>query len=135
MKELIEELRNRAMHLTDIGVFDTPVLLIKAAKALERLTTGDVELPEPYETDFSTGEQIKYFGDWQLKDYGDRRAAAAVLAEHERMLNTLTRHDLCTSNIWRHYYPSATGDYVDLRELRKVLAPNAKITGRASGPG
>lgn len=49
---------------------------------------------------------------------------AFVSAEHARMLDTLTRHDWHANNIWRHYYPSATGDYVDLRELRKVLAPN-----------
>ena len=52
-------------------------------------------------------------------------ADAVRAAERERMLSTLTRHHLRSANIWRHYYPSATGDYVDLRELRKVLAPNA----------
>ena len=48
---------------------------------------------------------------------------AAVLAERERLLSALTRHDWHSSGIWRHYYPSATGDWVDLRELRKALEP------------
>jgi hypothetical protein len=37
------------------------------------------------------------------------------------MLAALERHDLETASIWRCYYPSATGGWVDLRELRKAL--------------
>jgi len=55
----------------------------------------------------------------------------AIAAERERLLAALTRHDWQSKNIWRYYYPSATGDWVDLRELRKaLLGPNAELTGR-----
>ena len=37
------------------------------------------------------------------------------------MLAALERHDWETASIWRRYYPSATSDWVDLRELRKAL--------------
>ena len=62
---------------------------------------------------------------------------AGAAAERERLLSTLTPHDWRSSSIWRHYYPSATGDWVDLRELRKLLEPpNAELRGRplADGP-
>jgi hypothetical protein len=82
MKDLIEELRNGAMHLTDIGVFDTPVLLIKAANALERLTAGDVELPHIRVFAISDRAHIEIIA--AMQDYGFGFAARAVLAERER---------------------------------------------------
>jgi len=48
---------------------------------LEQLTSGDVELPEP----LYTAKHRAYddsFSKTQLIDYGNRRAAQAVLAEH-----------------------------------------------------
>lgn len=59
----------------------------------------------------------------------------AVAADRERMLAALERHDWRPSNIWRYYYPSATGDWVDLRELRKLLGcPSAMQSGKAVTP-
>ena len=46
----------------------------------------------------------------------------AAAKERDRILSALKRHDWHSSNIWRYYYPSSTGDWVDLRELRKLLA-------------
>lgn len=48
-------------------------------------------------------------------------AETVAAAERARMLAALERHDWETASIWRRYYPSATGDWVDLRELRKAL--------------
>lgn len=36
-------------------------------------------------------------------------------------IERLTRADYRPSSIWRYYYPSATGDWVDLREVLKVV--------------
>lgn len=76
MKDIIERLRNDT--LDDIS--DTA---LAAADALERLTAGDVEMPVGYSNrpwDYAGSLWIQS----QLKDYGDRRAAAAVMAELER---------------------------------------------------
>jgi hypothetical protein len=64
----------------------------RAADELERLTAGDVEPPRCVETvDISGSNGIKcakpglqYVRLGEAQDYGDRRAAAAVLAERER---------------------------------------------------
>lgn len=60
--------------------------LDEAADALSRLTAGDVTLPSATVT--ISGDGQPFAGNWyninRLKDYGDRRAAAAVLAERER---------------------------------------------------
>jgi hypothetical protein len=53
----------------------------------------------------------------KLREWGRRTCAA----ERARMLDALERHDWHASSIFRYYYPSATGDWVDLRELRKML--------------
>lgn len=53
----------------------------------------------------------------------ERELAEAQKDERNRILDALKRHDWNSSNIWRFYYPSATGDWVDLRELRKLLEP------------
>jgi hypothetical protein len=53
----------------------------------------------------------------QMLEYG----AGAAKHERERILAVLNRHNWRSASIWRHYYPSATGDWVDLRELRKLL--------------
>lgn len=69
MKDLIERLRNDT--LDDIS--DTA---LEAADALERLTAGDVALPKTQWLGDIPGFTIP-----QLKEYGDRRAAAAMLSE------------------------------------------------------
>jgi hypothetical protein len=40
-------------------------------------------------------------------------------------IQRLTRADYSPSNIWRYYYPSATGDWVDLREVLKAVKNTA----------
>ncbi|MDE3022286.1 MAG: hypothetical protein KGI54_10535 [Pseudomonadota bacterium] len=96
MKDLIERLRNilgaRSEHVD---------LAHEAADALERLTAGEVEMPEQvgvalvrnYEgageyrsLSFDFDEHSAKYSINQLKDYGDRRAAAAVLAEHDQIV-------------------------------------------------
>ena len=74
MKDLIERLRNDT--LDDIS--DTA---LEAADALERLTAGDIEMPAPCHHEMDGKICVGYFSEAQLKDYGDLRAAAAVLAE------------------------------------------------------
>lgn len=85
MKDLIERLRNDTLDY----IFDTA---LEAADALERLTAGDVEMPEhePIHK-FMSAYTIA-----QLKDYGDQRAAAAVLAERERCLRCYSPDDTAT---------------------------------------
>jgi chemotaxis protein CheY-P-specific phosphatase CheC len=61
----------------------------EAADVLSRLTAGDVSLPEPDVKDWTesaSGMTHRRYSHTraQLQDYGDRRAAAAVLAERER---------------------------------------------------
>lgn len=81
------------------------------------------------------GEQQIFAGAEQFKDVAKKAwlARTAVeadraqrvpdaAAERERILGMLTRHDWSPSNIFRYYYPSVTGDWVDLRELRTLLA-------------
>lgn len=57
---------------------------------------------------------------------------AATTAERNRTdsaIDSLARADYHPSGIWRHYYPSTSGDWVCLRELRTALRSNAKLTG------
>ena len=42
-------------------------------------------------------------------------------------IQRLTRADYRPSSIWRYYYPTATGDWVDLREVLRAV--NATATG------
>ena len=79
MKELIERLR------TD-SIFDSSTLGNETADLLERLTSGDVELPTTCKmlSDLQSGT-IEVVRADAVQDYGDRRAAAAVLAERERI--------------------------------------------------
>lgn len=60
---------------------------------------------------------------------------AEVRADERRRIvqaiQRLTRADYSPSNIWRHYYPSATGDWVDLREVIKaVLTDGVPVAGK-----
>jgi len=71
MRYLIERLRNDT--LDDIS--DTA---LEAADALERLTAGDVELPEPMAY-YELEDSFTGYSKEQLKDYGDQRASAARL--------------------------------------------------------
>ena len=48
-----------------------------------------------------------------------RNAALEELSE--KCIGGLTRADWKPSSIFRHYYPSANGDWVDLRELKKII--------------
>jgi hypothetical protein len=38
-------------------------------------------------------------------------------------LELLTIYDSRSSSIWRYFYPSATGDYVNLREFKELSEP------------
>jgi hypothetical protein len=95
--ELIARLRETASK----GISVWGDLLNEAADALSRLTAGDVSLPEPdaYRFTMLDGKSARYSDTLppgkltdgmklltfdQLKDYGDRRAATAVLAERAR---------------------------------------------------
>lgn len=64
----------------------------------------------------------------------------AEIRADERMriaqaIQRLTRADYRPSNIWRHYYPSATGDWVDLREVLKAIHSDGVKTGEGGGNG
>ena len=80
MKDLIGQLHDASRYSSIDGSWAK-----KAADALDRLTAGDVELPTA--TTFCLGSNI-IPGEWcragEVEDYGDRRAASAVLAERER---------------------------------------------------
>src|SRR5574337_1056676 len=70
-------------------------------------------------------------GDYE-KTFAFRAWEAAATAERniiDDAIDSLTRSDYRPSSIWRHYYPSVTGDWVCLRELRKALRPNAEVSG------
>lgn len=70
-------------------------------------------------------------GDYE-KTFAFRAWEAAETSERNRMddaIDSLTRADYRPSSIWRHYYPSVTGEWVCLRELRKALRPNAELRG------
>ena len=57
----------------------------------------------------------------------------ATTAERNRTdsaINSLTRADYRPSGIWRHYYPSTSGDWVCLSELKKAMRSNAALTER-----
>ena len=49
-------------------------------------------------------------------------------------IQRLTRADYSPSNIWRYYYPSATGDWVDLREVLKVVRGTEGVAPSPVGP-
>lgn len=66
---------------------------------------------------------------WQPHDWVIEAMKAAMNAERQRLLGALTRHDFHAANIFRHYYPSCTGDWVDLQELRRFLQPNVRLAG------
>jgi len=84
MKELIKELRAAAKEIADAEHSGWGNVCNDASDALEQLTSGDVELPEPcvYEGDTSPMYDAPTgYTKGQLIDYGNRRAAQAVLAE------------------------------------------------------
>lgn len=56
---------------------------------------------------------------WQI--FFKRFATIIAAAERNAWIKKLTRSDCKQSNIFRSYYPSANGDWVDLRELKKVI--------------
>jgi hypothetical protein len=45
-------------------------------------------------------------------------------------IQRLTRADYSPSNIWRHYYHSTTGDWVDLREVIKAVLTDGVSVAR-----
>ena len=86
MRDLIERLRLGASISRDRNLnLDFAKVADDAADALERLTAGDIELPEPT-IEFMSGhrEPFAVYDPADIKDYGDRRASA-VLAERELM--------------------------------------------------
>ena len=88
-------------------------------------TPSEYTLPAPLSRD-DTEHGKDYFtaAHVQAAHEAGMRAApggGCIAEERNRILDTLKRFDWHTASIFRHYYPSATGDYVDLRELRKIL--------------
>ena len=55
----------------------------------------------------------------------ERFAALVAAAEREAWLEKLNRADWRPSSIFRHYYPSANGDWVNLRELKDAIHARA----------
>lgn len=47
----------------------------------------------------------------------------ALLRQALEALEKVGTFDVEASSIWKHFYPSATGDYVNLREFRDKAAP------------
>ena len=87
MKDLIQRLKAGAFPK---GMGHWGDLHCEAADALERLTAGDVALPEPaHRGHESTGSYFDSYTQSQLIAYGNRRAAAAVLAERERIADSV----------------------------------------------
>jgi hypothetical protein len=87
MKELIEELRRKNEDGTLAEITENNQQ--EAADALERLTRGDVALPEHDHLINSQGMFGEGFTAEAMIDYGDRRAAAAVLADEALMRECL----------------------------------------------
>lgn len=82
--ELIARLRDAGRYNSIHGSWAT-----EAADALSHLTAGDVSLPPAVRLKISVADsEVLVPGEWckaaDAKDYGDRRAAAAVLAEREK---------------------------------------------------
>lgn len=103
MKDLIERLQNDT--LDDIS--DTA---LEVADALERLTAGDVEMPKPT-IEFMSGhrEPVGIYDADDIKDYGDQRAAAAVLAERERCADVIERQSRALHEIAEEWAGSECG--------------------------
>jgi hypothetical protein len=106
MIDLIEELRNRAAHLTDIGVFDTPVLLIKAANALDDLRaevfalTGEVANKAEYARNmWAMYEAAKERLDAQAGSIEAVQAANQRLAAQLEVLSKLPVISCPTANV------------------------------------
>lgn len=51
----------------------------------------------------------------------DLRDEALMLAK--ALLENLTTYDVRPSNIWKYFYASSTGDYVNLREVKEQAKP------------
>ncbi len=90
IKTLVDRLRD--CHATT----HTRSLIDEAADALERLTTTTVELPEP-NVEIISGhrEPFTFYDAAQLRDYGDRRAAAMVrypLTDEQIIIATRDRY-------------------------------------------
>ena len=88
MKELIDKLRVLAFGMALEPIIHQSVVddISNAADALERLTAGNSEmLPMPF---IQTENNLIAW----CKDYGDQRAAAAVLAEQERCVKVCDDH-------------------------------------------
>ena len=81
MKDLIQQATTFAESGASFTGAEVRLWVGKLTDALERLTAGDVELPEP---DIHGIDSMAYSEHW-LIDYGNRRSAAAVLAERERI--------------------------------------------------
>ena len=104
MKELIERLRSVAV---------TPCH--EAANTLERLTAGDVEMPPmPF---MQTAENLTAW----CKDYGDQRAAAAVLSQPVQPAAEIVRAANGSLEAqWDRSYIPTKGDklYLQLKEAK-----------------
>lgn len=47
----------------------------------------------------------------------------ALLRQAVEALDDLSTYESRPSSIWRHFYPSSTGDYVNLREVKEKVNP------------
>lgn len=118
MKDLIERLRNDT--LDDIS--DTA---LEAADALERLTAGDIEMPAPCHHEMDGKICVGYFSEAQLKDYGDRRAAAAVIAERERCAMVCETTQWSSGIVW---WKTATKSEISTRSAKECASAIRKGT-------
>lgn len=78
--DLIKQLRQLAEMPSHGLICET---LTACALALDRLTSGDVKMPSPAAKSWDADEDTQADA-WtldQVQDYGDRRAAAAVLGQ------------------------------------------------------
>ena len=80
MKDLIQQATTFAESGASFTGAEVRLWVGKLTDALERLTAGDVALPEPT-IEFMSGhrEPVEIYDAADIIDYGNRRAAAAVL--------------------------------------------------------
>lgn len=64
----------------------------------------------------------------------ERYAELVAAAERDEWLEKLTRADWRSSSIFRHYYPSANGDWVNLRELTEVIRARCALEAPPLNP-
>ena len=84
MKDLIQQATTFAESGASFTGAEVRLWVGKLTDALERLTAGDVALPEPSGSVFQS-DKPRHYSDGEMLDYGNRRAAAAVMAERDAL--------------------------------------------------